>query len=85
MATQKKLFSGPYIRSAWIISYKKFSSLLFLIDFLNFYIDFTFLISLVSLFHSSIQYGEIVELKLFVPDGTHLKLPDDNDLKGYLL
>ena len=46
--------------------------------------DFAFLISGLSLFHSSIKYGKNVLLKLFVLDGIHFNLPVDTDLKGYL-
>ena len=61
---------------------KEFSSFWVLTDFLNLYIDFAFLISELSLFHSSIQYGTNVLLKLFVLDDIHFKLLDDTDLKG---
>ena len=64
--------------------YKEFSSLSVRMDFLNLYIDFAFLISELSLFHSSIQYGKKMLLKLLVLDGIHLNLLDDTDLKGYL-
>ena len=68
---------------SWAL-YKEFSSFSVIIDFLNLYIDFAFLISGLSLFHSSIQNGKNVLLKLFVLDGIHFNLPDDTDLKGYL-
>ena len=61
--------------------YKKLSSFSVIIDFLNLFIGFAFLI---SGFHSSIQYGKNGLLKLFVLDGIHFNLPDDTDLKGYL-
>ena len=64
--------------------YKEFSSFSVIIDFLNLYIDYAFLISGLSLFHSSIQYGKNVLLKLFILDGIHFNLPDDTDLKEYL-
>ena len=64
--------------------YKEFSSFSVIIAFLNLDIDFAFLIFGLSLFHSSIQYGENVLLKLFVLNGIHFNLPDDTDLKGYL-
>ena len=68
---------------SWTLN-KEFSSFSVTIDFLNVYIDFAFLISGLSLFHSSIQYGKSVLLKLFVLDNIHFNLPDDTDLKGYL-
>ena len=61
---------------------KEFSSFSVIIEFLNLYVDFRFLIPGLSLFHTSVQYGTNVLLKLFVLDGIHFDLPDDTDLKG---
>ena len=68
---------------SWTL-YREFSSFSVTTDFLNLYIDFAFMISGLSLFHSSIQYEKNVLLKLFVLDGIHFNLPDDTNLKGCL-
>ena len=64
---------------SWTL-YKVFSRFAVIIDFLNLYIDFAYLTSGLSLFHSSIQYAKNVLLKFFVLDGIHFNLPDDTDL-----
>ena len=65
------------IRS-WTL-HKEFSSFSVIVDFLNLYIGFAFLISGLSLFHTSIQYGKNVLPKLFVLDGIYFNLPDHTD------
>ena len=44
--------------------------------------NFAFLISKLSLFHSSIQHEKNVLPKLFVLDDIHYNLLNDTDLKG---
>ena len=46
------------------------------------YIDFAFAASGLSLFHSSIQYGKNVFLKLFVHDGIAFTFQADIDYQG---
>ena len=46
------------------------------------YIDFVFATSGLSLFHSSIQYGKNVFLKLFVHDGIAFIFQADIDYQG---
>ena len=63
---------------------KKFSSFSVIINFFILYVDFAFLFSGLGSFHSSMQYGKNVLLKLFLFNGKHFNLPDNTDLNEFL-
>ena len=65
---------------SWTL-YKEFLSLSVLIDCFNLYIDFSFLTSGLSFFHSSIQKGKKAFLKVFDRDGRCFNFPTDTDFK----
>ena len=65
--------------TGFLTLYKECSCFTVIIDFLNLYIDFAFLSSGLSLFHSPIQYIKIVFLKVFARDGIALNFPADID------